>query len=69
MHPRCRHLIDELALFSYRTDAKTGEILSELEDRENHCIDALRYALEGQRSGSTYDASLDWVGTGVWGWR
>jgi phage terminase large subunit len=69
VHPRCRHLIDELALFSYRTDAKTGEILSELEERENHVIDALRYALEGQRSGSTYDASLSWVGSGTWGWR
>jgi hypothetical protein len=53
----------------YRTDPKTGEILAELEDRENHAIDALRYALEGQRSGSTYDSSMRWVGTPVWGWR
>ncbi|MGK9167914.1 PBSX family phage terminase large subunit [Inquilinus limosus] len=63
VHPRCRHLIDELALFSYRTDPKTGEILPELEDRENHAIDALRYALEGQRKQyGTYDSSLRWVG-------
>ncbi|MGK9168015.1 phage terminase large subunit [Inquilinus limosus] len=64
VHPRCRHLIDELALFSYRTDPKTGEILSQLEDRENHAIDALRYALEGQRRKQygTYDSSLRWVG-------
>ncbi len=47
VHPRCRHLIDELALYSYRTHPKTGEILSELEDRENHAVDALRYAVEG----------------------
>jgi phage terminase large subunit len=67
VHPRCRHLIDELALYSYRTDPKTGEILAELDDRENHAIDALRYALEGQRSGSTYDSSMRWVGTPVWG--
>ncbi len=67
VHPRCRHLADELALYSYRTDPKTGEILAELEDRENHAIDALRYALEGQRSGSTYDTSMRWVGTPVWG--
>ncbi|MGL4961861.1 MAG: PBSX family phage terminase large subunit [Inquilinus sp.] len=66
VHPRCRHLIDELALYSYRTDPKTGDILPELEDRENHAIDALRYALEGQRAGSTYDSSMRWVGTGLW---
>jgi hypothetical protein len=60
VHPRCRHLIDELALYSYRTDPKTGEILAELEDRENHAVDALRYAVEGQRH-STYDSSMKWV--------
>ncbi|MDR6290626.1 MULTISPECIES: terminase large subunit [Inquilinus] len=61
VHPRCRHLIDELSLYSYRTDPKTGEIQPLLEDRENHAIDALRYALEGQRNGGTYDTSLSWV--------
>ncbi|WP_225770564.1 PBSX family phage terminase large subunit [Inquilinus sp. Marseille-Q2685] len=60
VHPRCRHLIDELALYSYRTDPKTGAILSELEDRGNHAVDALRYAVEGQRR-STYDTSMKWV--------
>jgi phage terminase large subunit len=60
VHPRCRHLIDELALYSYRTHPKTGEILAELEDRENHAVDALRYAVEGQRR-STYDSSMKWV--------
>ena len=60
VHPRCRHLIDELALYSYRTDPKTGEIRSELEDRENHAVDALRYAVEGQRRGG-YDSSMKWV--------
>ena len=70
VHPRCRHLVDELALYSYRTDPKTGEILAELEDRENHAIDALRYALEGQRHQTgTYDTSMRWVGTLGWGWR
>ncbi|MGO4850195.1 PBSX family phage terminase large subunit, partial [Inquilinus sp. 2KB_12] len=54
VHPRCRHLVDELALYSWRTDPRSGEILPELEDRENHAIDALRYALEGQRRHGTY---------------
>jgi phage terminase large subunit len=62
VHPRCRHLIDELALYSYRTDPHTGELQRRLEDRENHVIDALRYAVESQRRG-TYDSSMRWVGT------
>lgn len=49
VHPRCTHMIDELTLFSYKVDALTGKVLPVLEDRHNHCIDALRYALEGTR--------------------
>jgi len=60
VHPRCRHLIDELALYSYRIHPKTGEILPEPEDRGNHAVDALRYAVEGLRRGS-YDSSMRWV--------
>ena len=49
VHPECRHAIDELALYAYRTDALTGDILPVLEDRHNHVIDALRYGLEALR--------------------
>jgi phage terminase large subunit len=49
VHPRCQHLIDELTLYSYKTDALTGEVLPVLEDKNNHVIDALRYACEGAR--------------------
>lgn len=49
VHPRCKHLIDELTLYSYKTDPLTGEVLSVLEDKDNHVIDALRYACEGAR--------------------
>lgn len=59
VHPRCKHLIDELTLYSYKTDPLTGEVLPVLEDKNNHVIDALRYACEGaRRAGSvvpTYD--------------
>jgi hypothetical protein len=51
VHPRCRHLIDELALYSYRTDTKTGEIQSELEDRENHAVDAPALCRRGAAAG------------------
>ncbi|MGQ7829769.1 PBSX family phage terminase large subunit [Altererythrobacter sp. Z27] len=49
VHPRCRHLQEELTHYSYKVDRQTGEILSQLADRDNHVIDALRYALEGAR--------------------
>lgn len=49
VHPRCRYLADELALYSFKTDKLTGEILPVLEDKKNHVIDALRYALESLR--------------------
>jgi phage terminase large subunit len=51
VHPRCRHTIDELTLYSYKVDALTGRVLPIIEDKHNHCIDALRYAIEGTRRG------------------
>jgi len=49
VHPRCQHLIDELTLYSYETDPLTGQVLPKLKDKDNHVIDALRYACEGAR--------------------
>jgi phage terminase large subunit len=49
VHPRCTHLIDELTLYAYKADPLTGAVLPVLDDRDNHVIDALRYACEGAR--------------------
>lgn len=49
VHPRCTHTIDELSLYSYKTDPLTGKVLPVLEDKSNHIVDALRYACEGVR--------------------
>lgn len=49
VHPRCKHLIDELTLYSYKTDPLTGRVIPILEDKNNHVIDSLRYACEGAR--------------------
>jgi phage terminase large subunit len=46
IHERCKHTADEFKLYSYKTDKLTGEVLPVLEDKHNHCIDAVRYALE-----------------------
>jgi phage terminase large subunit len=49
VHPRCAKVIRELSLYSYKIDKDTEEVLPVLEDKNNHTIDALRYALEELR--------------------
>lgn len=49
VHPRCIHTIDELTHYSYKIDKLTSIVLPELGDKDNHVIDALRYACEGAR--------------------
>jgi phage terminase large subunit len=49
VHPRCKHVIDELTLYSYEVDKQTGDVLPKLADKKNHTIDSLRYAVEGVR--------------------
>jgi phage terminase large subunit len=49
VHPRCVHTIDELSTYSYKRDKLTDEILPIIADKDNHVIDALRYACEGVR--------------------
>lgn len=49
VHPRCRHTIQELTMYAYKVDDMTGKVLPVLEDKNNHVIDALRYACEGAR--------------------
>jgi phage terminase large subunit len=49
VHPRCTHTIDELTLYSYEIDKLTNLVLPKLADKDNHVIDALRYACEGAR--------------------
>lgn len=57
VHPRCTHLIDELTLYSYKTDPLTNQVLPILDDKNNHVIDALRYACEGARRAMASKAS------------
>jgi phage terminase large subunit len=47
VHPRCRHTIDELNRYSYKVDKQTGDVLPIIVDKYNHCLDSLRYALDG----------------------
>jgi phage terminase large subunit len=36
-------------MYSYKTDSLTGVVMPVLEDKNNHVIDALRYACEAIR--------------------
>lgn len=49
IHPRCKNVAREVASYAYKVDRLTEEVLPMLEDKDNHTIDALRYALEGLR--------------------
>lgn len=56
VHTRCKHAIDELTMYSFKTHPLTGEIMPVLEDKKNHVIDSLRYMVESVRN-----PMADWV--------
>ncbi len=45
IHPDCINTINEFERYSWKQDRNTNEILPVPVDKDNHCIDALRYAL------------------------
>lgn len=45
VHPRCKHTYEEFKFYSYKQDKNTGDILPVVLDKDNHYMDALRYAL------------------------
>lgn len=51
VHPRCKHVIEELSNYQFKIDKRTNEILPILDEQTYHAnlIHALRYALEGTR--------------------
>lgn len=60
IHPRCVNAAREIAEFSYKIDKQTDEILPMLDDKDNHVIDAMRYALEGlRRAGKPSSEALE----------
>ena len=47
IHERCKHVIDEMKLYRYKTDRLTGDVLPLLAPGNDHGIDSIRYALDG----------------------
>jgi phage terminase large subunit len=46
VHPRCEEFLKEVYNLKYKTDKHSGYIKDEIEDKENHLVDCLRYSLE-----------------------
>jgi len=51
IHPRCPETAKEFRLYAYKVDKKTGELAKAagkyvILDKNNHCIDAVRYGLD-----------------------
>ena len=47
VHPSCKNIIHELSVYKYKED-RSGNALPIPVDKDNHGIDALRYALEDE---------------------
>lgn len=45
IHPRCAKTLNEFRSYSYKVDRLTGDVLPEIVDKNNHYMDAIRYAL------------------------
>jgi len=60
VHQRCKQLQQELRLYQYKVDKNTKDILPIIVDKNNHCIDAIRYALDGyiKRRGNSVFARM-----------
>ncbi|WP_195908351.1 terminase large subunit [Novosphingobium sp. Gsoil 351] len=65
VHPRCKHLADELVMYRWSTDRQTGVILPKPADAHNHVIDSLRYGLEGVRKASAGEPRISTSGPRV----
>lgn len=58
IHSRCENTISEFRLYSYKVDKRTDNILPDVEDSNNHIIDAIRYALEPVMKKSNIDYNI-----------
>ena len=45
IHPCCTHTIEEFRIYSYKVDRLTGDVLTDIVDKANHCIDSIRYGI------------------------
>lgn len=51
VHPRCEHTAQEFRLYKYHVHKTLEEVTRKPEDKNNHCMDALRYAFDTEING------------------
>jgi phage terminase large subunit len=59
VHPDCKHVIDELTCYRYKTDPRTDLVIPKLKDEKNHTIDSLRYATEPARRANPVGMAIE----------
>jgi phage terminase large subunit len=45
IHPNCPHTAEEFRLYSFKVDRLTGDVLPDIVDKNNHCVDSIRYGI------------------------
>ncbi len=61
IHERCVHTAQEARLYSYKVDDQRGIVLPIVVDAHNHCIDAVRYALQPMIRVGSFEAFAEFV--------
>jgi phage terminase large subunit len=61
IHPRCRETINETRLYSYKVDRLSGDVLPDIVDAHNHCIDSMRYAVAPLIKAPKHDILIDFI--------
>jgi phage terminase large subunit len=56
VHARCKETIKEFRMYSYKVDRLSGDVLTDIVDKWNHYMDAIRYAIEKVRKKSSFFA-------------
>ncbi len=51
VHPRCENTAREFRLYRYLVDRNLEQVIRKPEDKNNHCMDALRYAFDAEING------------------
>ena len=62
VHKRCTFVTKEFAHYRYKVDKDTELVLPELEDTNNHTIDAIRYGLELERKAKRHRGLTSFFG-------
>lgn len=59
VHPRCKHTAQEFRLYRWKVTKTDEEITRKPEDKDNHCIDAIRYSLDAEITHKRRNLDID----------